>query len=67
MKAYYARDGAIASSVPTGNAVRLNRSAARVCLPEIPVEDQLARLRARCGSTGSGSRGRGGLCTSVPR
>ena len=46
MKAYYARDGAICLFRPDRNAVRLNRSAARMCLPEIPVEDQLAALRA---------------------
>lgn len=46
MKAYYARDGAICLFRPDRNAVRLNRSAARVCLPEIPVEDQLSALRA---------------------
>jgi branched-chain amino acid aminotransferase len=46
MKAYYARDGAICLFRPDRNAERLNRSAARMCLPEIPVEDQLAALRA---------------------
>jgi len=46
MKAYYARDGAVCLFRPDRNAERLNRSAARMCLPEIPVEDQLAALRA---------------------
>jgi branched-chain amino acid aminotransferase len=46
MKAYYARDGAICLFRPDRNAERLNRSAARMCLPGIPVEDQLAGLRA---------------------
>ena len=46
MKAYYARDGGLCLFRPDRNAERLNRSAARMCLPEIPVEDQLAALRA---------------------
>ena len=46
MKAYYARDGAVCLFRPDRNAERMNRSAARLCLPEIPVEDQLAALRA---------------------
>jgi branched-chain amino acid aminotransferase len=46
MKAYYARDGAICLFRPDRNAERMNRSAARMCLPEIPVEDQLAALRS---------------------
>lgn len=46
MKAYYARDGAICLFRPDRNAERMNRSAARLCLPEIPVEDHLAALRA---------------------
>jgi branched-chain amino acid aminotransferase len=45
MKAYYARDGAVCLFRPDRNAERMNRSAARMCLPEIPVEDQLAALR----------------------
>jgi len=46
MKAYYARDGAVCLFRPDRNAERMNRSAARMCLPELPVEDQLAALRA---------------------
>ena len=46
MKAYFARDGAVCLFRPDQNAERLNRSAARMCLPEIPVEDQFAALRA---------------------
>lgn len=46
MKAYLARDGAVCLFRPDRNAERLNRSAARMCLPEIPVEDQLTALRA---------------------
>jgi len=46
LKAYYARDGAVCLFRPDRNAERMNRSAARMCLPEIPVEDQLAALRA---------------------
>ncbi len=46
MKAYYARDGGVCLFRPDRNAERLNRSAARMCMPEIPVEDQLAALRA---------------------
>ncbi len=45
MKAYYARDGAVCLFRPDRNAERMNRSAARMCLPEIPVEDQLAAIR----------------------
>ncbi|HEX7523511.1 MAG TPA: branched-chain amino acid aminotransferase [Candidatus Deferrimicrobium sp.] len=46
MKAYYARDGAVCLFRPDRNAERMNRSATRMCLPEIPVEDQLAAIRA---------------------
>jgi len=40
-KAYRWEDGRVAMFRPDANAVRLNRSAARLCLPQIPVEDQL--------------------------
>jgi branched-chain amino acid aminotransferase len=46
LKAYYAKDGAVCLFRPDRNAERLNRSAARMCLPEIAVEDQLAAFRA---------------------
>ena len=46
LKAYYAKDGAVCLFRPDRNAERMNRSAARMCLPEIPVADQLAALRA---------------------
>ncbi len=45
LKAYYARDGAVCLFRPDRNAERLNRSAARMCLPEIPVEDHIAAIR----------------------
>ncbi len=46
LKAYYAGDGSICLFRPDRNAERLNRSAARLCMPEIPVEDQLSAIRA---------------------
>jgi len=46
LKAYYARDGSICLFRPEMNARRFNRSAARLCLPEVPEEDQLQAIRA---------------------
>jgi branched-chain amino acid aminotransferase len=46
LKAYYARDGSICLFRPEMNAARLNRSAARLCMPEIPVADQIQAIRA---------------------
>jgi branched-chain amino acid aminotransferase len=40
-KAYRWPDGRIALFRPDANAARMNRSAARLCMPTIPVEDQL--------------------------
>ncbi len=45
LKAYYAKDGAVCLFRPDRNAERLNRSAERMCLPGIPVDDQLHALR----------------------
>lgn len=45
LKAYYASDGSICLFRPEKNAERMNRSAARMCLPQIPVEDQLQAIR----------------------
>jgi len=45
MKAYYATDGSICLFRPEKNAERMNRSAARMCLPEILVEDHLQAIR----------------------
>jgi branched-chain amino acid aminotransferase len=46
LKAYYAVDGSICLFRPEMNARRMNRSAARLCMPEIPVADQLQAIRA---------------------
>jgi len=46
LKAYYAKDGSVCLFRPEMNALRLNRSAARLCMPEIPVADQLQAIRA---------------------
>ena len=46
LKAYYAKDGSVCLYRPEMNARRLNRSAARLCMPEIPVADQLQAIRA---------------------
>ncbi len=40
-KAYLASDGRIALFRPEANAERLNRSARRMCMPEVPVEVQV--------------------------
>ena len=45
MKAYFGRDGVLCLFRPDRNAERLNRSAARMCLPGIPVEDHLQAIR----------------------
>ncbi|GAB4227897.1 MAG: branched-chain amino acid aminotransferase [Deltaproteobacteria bacterium] len=45
LKAYYASDGSICLFRPEKNAERMNRSAARMCLPEIPVADHLQAIR----------------------
>lgn len=45
LKAYFAADGSICLFRPEKNAQRLNRSAARMCLPELPVEDHLQAIR----------------------
>jgi branched-chain amino acid aminotransferase len=44
LKAYRAKDGGILTFRPEANFERLNRSAARMCLPELPVEAGLAAL-----------------------
>jgi branched-chain amino acid aminotransferase len=46
LKAYYAADGSICLFRPGMNAQRLNRSAARLCMPEVPEGDQLQAIRA---------------------
>jgi branched-chain amino acid aminotransferase len=45
LKAYYAKDGGICLFRPDRNAERLNRSAARLCMPAVPVEAQLEAIR----------------------
>jgi branched-chain amino acid aminotransferase len=45
LKAYYARDGGICLFRPEMNAARLNRSAARLCMPTVPVEDHIEAIR----------------------
>ncbi len=45
LKAYYAQDGNVCLFRPDRNAERFNRSAARMCMPQIPVADQLAAFR----------------------
>lgn len=40
-KAYKWEDGRVAMFRPEANAARLNRSAQRLCMPQIPVEDQM--------------------------
>jgi branched-chain amino acid aminotransferase len=45
LKAYYSRDGGICLFRPDRNAERMNRSAARLCMPPIPVEIQLEAIR----------------------
>lgn len=46
LKAYRAKDGGILTFRPEANFERMNRSAARLCLPELPVETGLAALFA---------------------
>ncbi|KQR97864.1 branched-chain amino acid aminotransferase [Williamsia sp. Leaf354] len=46
LKAYRQPDGSIASFRPDANARRLNSSARRLAMPELPEEDFLASLRA---------------------
>jgi branched-chain amino acid aminotransferase len=46
LKAYRGRDGEILTFRPEANFERMNRSARRLCLPELPVEDALASLFA---------------------
>lgn len=46
LKAYRHADGSIWSFRPEQNAQRLNRSAARLALPQLPEEDFIASLRA---------------------
>jgi len=46
MKAYSQPDGGVSLFRPEANALRFNRSAARMALPEIPVEDFVATVRA---------------------
>lgn len=46
MKAYRYDNGEIGLFRPTMNCERLNRSADRLCIPQIPVELQLAAIRA---------------------
>ncbi len=45
LKAYYAQDGGICLFRPDRNAERMNRSAARLCMPAVPVETQLDAIR----------------------
>ncbi|MEW6720455.1 MAG: branched-chain amino acid aminotransferase [Thermodesulfobacteriota bacterium] len=46
LKAYYAKDGGICLFRPERNAERMNRSASRLCMPAVPVEDQLQAIEA---------------------
>ena len=46
LKAYRGTDGAICLFRPRMNFERMNRSAARLCMPEIPPEDQLEAVSA---------------------
>jgi len=46
MKAYTQPDGGVSLFRPTANAERFNRSAARMALPEIPVEDFVSTVTA---------------------
>jgi branched-chain amino acid aminotransferase len=46
LKAYRGKDGAIYTFRPEANFERMNRSAHRLCLPELPVEDAIASLFA---------------------
>ena len=46
MKAYSQPDGGVSLFRPTANAERFNRSAVRMALPELPVEDFVATVNA---------------------
>ncbi|MEG1536880.1 MAG: branched-chain amino acid aminotransferase [Clostridiales bacterium] len=46
MKAYYGVDGKIRLFRPAANANRINQSGARLCMPQLPVEDFLQGLKA---------------------
>ncbi len=46
MKAYYTPKGEVVLFRPEANAQRLNRSGARLCMPELPVEDFVAGVKA---------------------
>ncbi|NBP22509.1 MAG: branched chain amino acid aminotransferase, partial [Actinobacteria bacterium] len=46
MKAYYQPDGSIALFRPDANALRFAKSAARITLPELPVEDFVSAVEA---------------------
>ena len=46
LKAYRGKDGAVYTFRPEANFERMNRSAKRLCLPELPVGDALAALNA---------------------
>lgn len=46
LKAYRGKDGAILTFRPEANFERMNRSAQRLCMPTVPVEDALAALSA---------------------
>lgn len=48
-KAYRWDDGRVAMFRPDANAARMNRSAQRLCMPTIPVEDQMQATRALVG------------------
>ncbi len=44
LKAYYSKDGGICLFRPERNAERMNRSATRLCMPPVPVEDQIQAI-----------------------
>lgn len=46
LKAYRRTDGSIGLFRPEENAARMNRSAERMCMPQIPVEDQVQAMKA---------------------
>lgn len=48
-KAYRWEDGRVAMFRPDANAARMNRSAQRLCMPTIPVEDQMQAIFALVG------------------
>jgi branched-chain amino acid aminotransferase len=45
LKAYFAKDGGVCLFRPDRNADRFNRSAERMCMPPVPVAEQLAAFR----------------------